>query len=51
MDTEAPEITDFSVPDWGMPDDPSLEQLDADDEEASDDAEEDATGADAQDEE
>lgn len=23
----APEITDFSVPDWGMPDDPSLEEI------------------------
>ncbi len=29
--TDAPEITDFSVPDWGMPDDPSLEQFDEDD--------------------
>lgn len=24
---DAPTITDFSVPDWGMPDDPSLEEL------------------------
>lgn len=30
IESDAPEITDFSVPDWGMPDDPSLEQLDAD---------------------
>ncbi|MEI3377781.1 MAG: segregation/condensation protein A [Coriobacteriales bacterium] len=29
IEADAPEITDFSVPDWGMPDDPSLEQLDA----------------------
>lgn len=28
IDADAPEITDFSVPDWGMPEDPSLEQLD-----------------------
>ena len=27
MEPDAPEITDFSVPDWGMPDDPSLEAL------------------------
>lgn len=27
MEDGAPEITDFSVPDWGMPDDPSLEPL------------------------
>ena len=26
MEQDAPKITDFSVPDWGMPDDPSLEQ-------------------------
>lgn len=34
---DAPEITDFSVPDWGMPDDPSLEKFedDAKDEEGS----------------
>lgn len=25
MEVDAPEITDFSVPDWGMPEDPSLE--------------------------
>lgn len=30
IEPDAPEITDFSVPDWGMPDDPSLEQLDED---------------------
>lgn len=28
MEPDAPEITDFSVPDWGMPEDPSLENLD-----------------------
>lgn len=28
MESDAPEITDFSVPDWGMPEDPSLEALD-----------------------
>ena len=28
MEPDAPEITDFSVPDWGMPEDPSLEALD-----------------------
>ena len=38
IESDAPEITDFSVPDWGMPDDPSLEQLDAD--EAGDTADE-----------
>lgn len=27
---DAPEITDFSVPDWGMPEDPSLEELEVD---------------------
>ena len=36
MEEDAPEITDFSVPDWGMPEDPSLEalegQLDIEDE-------------------
>ena len=26
IDPEAPEITDFSVPDWGMPEDPSLSE-------------------------
>lgn len=26
IDENAPEITDFSVPDWGMPDDPSLDE-------------------------
>lgn len=31
IDADAPEITDFSVPDWGMPEDPSLEQLDDED--------------------
>lgn len=31
IDADAPEITDFSVPDWGMPEDPSLEQLDGED--------------------
>ena len=30
MEESAPEITDFSVPDWGMPDDPSLENEDDD---------------------
>ena len=25
---DAPEITDFSVPDWGMPEDPTLDELD-----------------------
>lgn len=44
IDADAPEITDFSVPDWGMPEDPSLEQLD--DEGASD-----APNEDMQDEE
>ena len=39
IDADAPEITDFSVPDWGMPDDPSLEQLD--DEDAQDASDED----------
>ncbi len=28
MEPEAPDITDFSVPDWGMPEDPSLEGMD-----------------------
>ncbi len=28
IEPDAPEITDFSVPDWGMPEDPSLEALD-----------------------
>ncbi|MGN0072757.1 MAG: segregation and condensation protein A [Coriobacteriales bacterium] len=28
MEPDAPEITDFSVPDWGMPEDPSLQALD-----------------------
>ena len=28
MEPDAPEITDFSVPDWGMPEDPSLQGLD-----------------------
>lgn len=36
MEGDAPEITDFSVPDWGMPDDPSLERLDADGEDGAD---------------
>ena len=27
MEDSAPEITDFSVPDWGMPEDPSLDAL------------------------
>lgn len=27
LEADAPEITDFSVPDWGMPEDPSLEDL------------------------
>lgn len=31
IDADAPEITDFSVPDWGMPEDPSLEQFDGED--------------------
>lgn len=39
IDADAPEITDFSVPDWGMPEDPSLEQLD--DEDARDASDED----------
>ena len=26
MEDDAPQITDFSVPDWGMPEDPSLEE-------------------------
>ncbi len=39
IDADAPEITDFSVPDWGMPEDPSLEQLD--DEDAQDAPDED----------
>ena len=42
IEADAPEITDFSVPDWGMPDDPSLEQLDA--------GEEGETGYDGEDE-
>ena len=28
IDESAPEITDFSVPDWGMPEDPTLDSLD-----------------------
>lgn len=44
IDAEAPEITDFSVPDWGMPEDPSLEQLD-------DEGARDASDEDTQDEE
>lgn len=28
IEQDAPEITDFSVPDWGMPEDPTLETLD-----------------------
>lgn len=39
IDADAPEITDFSVPDWGMPEDPSLEQFD--DEDAQDAPDED----------
>lgn len=43
---DAPEITDFSVPDWGMPEDPTLEELDEDsaqsgEGESSDEADED----------
>lgn len=30
MEDDAPRITDFSVPDWGMPEDPSLEALEED---------------------
>ena len=37
IEPDAPEITDFSVPDWGMPDDPSLEQFDEDDAGETDD--------------
>lgn len=44
IDADAPEITDFSVPDWGMPEDPSLEQLD-------DEGARDASDEDTQDEE
>lgn len=32
MEKDAPNITDFSVPDWGMPDDPSLDGVESDDE-------------------
>lgn len=42
MEDNAPEITDFSVPDWGMPDDPSLDTLgdgDSEDDDGDDDAE------------
>lgn len=35
---DAPEITDFSVPDWGMPEDPSLAELDAEATEMADNA-------------
>lgn len=31
---DAPEITDFSVPDWGMPDDPTLDEGEGDDDES-----------------
>lgn len=44
IDADAPEITDFSVPDWGMPEDPSLGQLD-------DEGARDASDEDTQDEE
>lgn len=44
IDADTPEITDFSVPDWGMPEDPSLEQLD-------DEGARDASDEDTQDEE
>lgn len=49
MEPDAPEITDFSVPDWGMPDDPSLEalgeQLELGDEEPEPEAEPEADDA------
>ncbi len=52
IEADAPEITDFSVPDWGMPDDPSLEQLDAGEEgETNDDDGKDEPVAKARDEE
>jgi segregation and condensation protein A len=33
---DAPEITDFSVPDWGMPEDPSLQKADGREQDADD---------------
>lgn len=46
----APEITDFSVPDWGMPDDPSLDELDEEQQENNDEAVQDADDVMAQNE-
>ena len=38
MEDDAPEITDFSVPDWGMPEDPTLDTEDSQDDAGADDA-------------
>lgn len=38
MEPEAPDITDFSVPDWGMPEDPTLAEMDDGEEQAAQDA-------------
>lgn len=50
MEEGAPEITDFSVPDWGMPEDPSLEGYE-DEQEAPDDGSDDGDPDDSRDEE
>lgn len=50
MVEEAPEITDFSVPDWGMPEDPSLERFNDGSGALSDESETDATDDVAQEE-
>ena len=48
MEQSAPEITDFSVPDWGMPeDDPALDKLKAEAEELLAEAAQDAETAEA----
>lgn len=39
---DAPEITDFSVPDWGMPEDPSLQQAEGREQDADDGIDDDA---------
>lgn len=40
LEDDAPEITDFSVPDWGMPQDPSYDALNAMDAESTEQPEE-----------
>ncbi len=49
LEDDAPEVVDFSVPDWGMPEDPSLAGLDGGDEAGAgeEEAGEEGAGADA----